>query len=101
MIPSNTTNKEFARYYIATAERSDIQNRFEELMEELESLKREVASFDKTEETLREQISFARELVTNINEQAVLSVKEARKNSKEWNLANFIVCEIENSYFEL
>lgn len=101
MIPSNTTNKEFARYYIATAERSDIQNRFEELMEELEELKRNQAFFDKTEEVLREQLGFARDLVTNLQEQANISYKEARKNSREWNLANFVICEIEDSYFEL
>jgi hypothetical protein len=101
MIPSNTTITEFAKYYIANATREEIEARFFQLLDELETLKAREAGYGRVEEMLREQIGFARDLVTNIQEQAVLSVKEARKNSKEWNLANYIVCEIETSYFEL
>lgn len=101
MIPSNATVKEFAKYYIANATTQEIEEQFYKLLDELEEARAQLLSKEKRQEVLEEQLSFARDLVTNINEQAVISRKEARKNSKEWGLANYIVCQVEESYFEI
>lgn len=100
-IPSNLTVREFAHYFIASASREEIEQQFYKLLDELELARSQCLANDRLEEVLREQISFAKCLVTSIQDQAVANHKTARKNSKEWNLANFVINEIENSYFEL
>lgn len=101
MIPSNITVKEFIKYYAESASKEEITKQFERLVDELDEARRQLQSNERRQESVEEQLMFARDLVTNINEQVSFSHKEARKNTKEWHLANYIACEIENSYFEL
>lgn len=101
MVPSNITAMEFIKYYSDGASKEEYHLQFLKLIDRLEKVMEETAQDSRRVEILEEQVGFARDLVTNLQEQAVTSFKEARKNSKEWHLANFVINEIENSYFEL